>query len=72
MIGSVVPPSEPVFAVNQGGQSYLPRDLLIGYESASNEVLQDILWTPVVRDFQPTRIFKFDFRAARAAQTARG
>ncbi len=61
MIGSVVPPNEPVFAISQGGQSYLQRDLLVGYESASNEVLQDILWTPVVRAFQPTRILKFDF-----------
>jgi dolichyl-phosphate-mannose-protein mannosyltransferase len=61
MIASIVPPNEPVFAVSQGGQSYLPRLLLVGYESASNEVLQDILWTPVVRAFQPTRILKFDF-----------
>jgi hypothetical protein len=75
MIGAAVPPTEPVFAISQGGQSYLPRDLLVGYESASNEVLQDILWTPVVRDFQPTRILKFDFAARqlsklRVVQTA--
>jgi hypothetical protein len=61
MIGSIVPPTEPIFAISQNGQSYLPRDLLIGYESASNEVLQDILWTPVERAFQPTRFLKFDF-----------
>lgn len=61
MIGSIVPPDEPIFAISQGGQSYLPRDLLIGYESAPNEVLQDILWTPVVRAFQPTHILRFDF-----------
>jgi Dolichyl-phosphate-mannose-protein mannosyltransferase len=75
MIGGIVPPTEPIFAISQGGQSYLQRDLLIGYESASNEVLQDILWTPVIRDFQPTRIFKFDFaprqlRKLRVVQTA--
>ena len=61
MIGAVVPPAEPIFAISQGGQSYLQRNLLVGYESASNEVMQDILWTPVVRAFQPTRILKFDF-----------
>jgi F5/8 type C domain len=75
MIGSTVPPNEPVFAVSQGGQSYLQRDLRVGYESASNEVLQDILWTPVVRIYQPTRILKFDFasrelRKLRVVQTA--
>jgi hypothetical protein len=76
MIGSTVPPGERVFAISQGGQSYLPRELLVGYESASNEVLQDILWTPVVRSYQPTRILKFDFPASqllklRVVQTAR-
>jgi hypothetical protein len=75
MIGATVPPTEPIFAISQGGQSYLPRNLLIGYESASNEVLQDILWTPVTRDFQPTRVLKFDFaprelRKLRVVQTA--
>lgn len=61
MIASVVPAGEPVFSLGQGGQSYLARDLRVGYESASNEVLQDILWVPVVRAFQPARIFRFDF-----------
>jgi hypothetical protein len=75
MIGSVVPRNEPVFAISQGGQAYLPRDLRVGYESASNEVLQDILWTPVVPDFQPTRFLRFDFaprplRKLRVVQTA--
>jgi F5/8 type C domain len=75
MIGSVVPPKETIFAISQNGQSYLPRDLLIGYESASNEVLQDILWTPVVRAFQPTRRLTFNFpprelRKLRVVQTA--
>ena len=76
MLGSVVPPSEPIFAISQGGQAYLPRQLLIGYESASNELLEDILWTPVYRVFQPTRVVKFDFaprelRKLRVVQTAR-
>ncbi len=75
MVGGIVPPTEPVFAINQGGQSYLQRNLLIGYECASNEVLEDILWTPVVRQLQPTRIMKFDFparslRKLRVVQTA--
>lgn len=61
MIASIVPANDSIFAISQGAQSYLPRDLLIGYESASNEVLQDILWTPVEREFQPTRMVRFDF-----------
>ena len=75
MLANVVPPNEPIFAVSQGGQSYLPRDLRIGYESASNEVLQDILWTPIVRDCQPSRVYRLDFaprelRKLRVIQTA--
>jgi Dolichyl-phosphate-mannose-protein mannosyltransferase len=75
MILREVPPGEPIFAISQSGQSYLPREMLIGYESASNEVLQDILWTPVVRSFQPTRALKFQFpgrqlRKLRVVQTA--
>jgi Dolichyl-phosphate-mannose-protein mannosyltransferase len=76
MIGYFVPSNEPIFAISQGGQAYLPRTLLVGYESASNELLEDILWTPVVRAFQPSRILKFDFaprqlRKLRIVQTAR-
>ncbi len=75
MVASVVPPNERVFAISQGGQSYLPRELLVGYESASNEVMQDILWTPVIRESQPTRILTFHFqprqlRKVRVVQTA--
>jgi hypothetical protein len=75
MLGAAVPPGAPIFLISQSAQSYLQRELLVGYESASNEVLQDILWTPVARSFQPTRILKFEFsprevRKLRVVQTA--
>jgi hypothetical protein len=41
----------------------LQRDLRTGYQSAENELLEDILWTPVVPQFQPRRLFRFDFPA---------
>jgi hypothetical protein len=47
MIGRVVPPGDRIFAIGQGGRSYLPREVLIGYQGAANEVMQDILWTRV-------------------------
>jgi len=61
MIGSVVPAGDRIFAIGLGGRSYLPREAIIGYQGAPNEVMQDILWTPIVQGFQPTRILKFDF-----------
>ncbi len=61
MIGSVVPAGERIFAIGIGGRSYLPREALTGYQGGQNEVMQDILWTPIVQGFQPVRILKFDF-----------
>ena len=75
LIERVVPPGGKVFAISQSGESYTTREFLVGYESASNEVLQDILWTPVIPDFQPTRRLRFQFaprelRKLRVIQTA--
>jgi len=55
MVEHAVPPGERIFAFGQGGRSYLRRELLISYQSAFGEVLRDILWTPMVPDFQPSR-----------------
>jgi hypothetical protein len=63
MIGRVVPRGETIFAIGQGGRSYLPRELLTGYESAANEVIQDILWTPLFPGYQPLVTLRFDFPA---------
>ena len=63
LIEHYVPKGERVFVFSPPGAAYTSRDLLVGYESASNEVLQDILWTPMFRDFQATRILKFEFSA---------
>jgi hypothetical protein len=61
MMGRVVPPGDRIFAVGQNGTSYLPRELLIGYHSAANEVMEDILWTPATASLQPVLSLKFDF-----------
>jgi hypothetical protein len=61
MIARVVPPGDRIFAVGQNGTSYLPRELLIGYHSAANEVIEDILWTPVAAGYQPVLSVKFNF-----------
>lgn len=61
MIGGVVPSGDRIFAIGQGGRSYLPRELLTGYQAGANEVMQDILWTPVTTGFQPTRSLKFNY-----------
>ncbi len=75
LIERSVPPGERVFAFNQMAESYLSREILVRYEGAFNEVLGDILWTPMFRGFQPTRLLTFQFprrelRKLRVVQTA--
>ena len=75
MIQSSVPANAKVLTFSQPGTAYTSRQILVGYEGAFNELLQDILWTPMFRDFQPTRILTFQFpprelRRVRVVQTA--
>ena len=75
MIEEFVPADGKLLAFTQPGTAYTSRQVLVGYEGAFNELLQDILWTPMFRDFQPTRILTFEFpsrelRKIRVVQTA--
>jgi hypothetical protein len=75
MIENFVPADARVFTFTQPGTAYTTRQVLVGYEAAFNELMQDILWTPVFRDFQPTRILTFQFpprelRKVKVVQTA--
>ncbi len=66
-------PASRIFAIGQGGTSYLPRELLIGYHSAANEVLEDILVdSGGARVTSRCASLKFDFPVARVSQAARG
>ena len=56
--------------------AYLSRDILVKYQGAFNEVLGDIMWTPLFGGLQPSRLIKFQFprrelRKVRVVQTAR-
>ena len=75
MIEELVPPDATVLSFTQPGTAYTSRQLLVGYEGAFNEMLQDILWIPMFRDFQATRVLTFQFaprelRRIRVVQTA--
>ncbi len=61
LIEQFVPPDATVFTFTQPGTAYTTRRLMVGYQGALNETLQDILWTPTIHDFQPTRLLKFQF-----------
>jgi hypothetical protein len=61
LIEEKVPPGEPVFLFGATSESYTTRPLLVGYVSAPNETLRDMMWTPVVLGFQPTLELSFNF-----------
>ena len=61
--------------IHPAGASYTSRPVLVGYEGAFNELLQDILWMPMFRDFQPPESLPSSFRRVsfaklRVVQTA--
>jgi hypothetical protein len=77
MIEEFVPKGERVFMLTQVAEAYTTRDILVAYQSASNNTTGDILWTPVIEDYHPRRHFLFRFprqslRALRVVQTAGG
>lgn len=49
LIEEKVPKGEPVFLFGATAESYTSRRLLIGYLSAPNETLRDILWMPIMQ-----------------------
>ncbi len=75
MIERVVPKGQRVFTTNGLAEAYTTREILVGYQSASNEALDDVLFAPIYNDFHPRRhaIFRFPaqrLRAVRVVQTA--
>ena len=74
LIDNLVPPGEPVFSYAQMTDSYGSHEVLVSFQAGFNEILRDILWTPLFNSFQPTRILTFhfpprDLRAIRVVQT---
>ncbi|MBV8820298.1 MAG: discoidin domain-containing protein [Acidobacteriaceae bacterium] len=60
-IESHVPPGAKVFAFSQPAEAYTSRQILVKYLAAPNEVLGDIMWTPLYADFQPSVIDDYHF-----------
>jgi hypothetical protein len=74
---NMVPGDGKVFAFNQVSEAYTSREVIVRYQSALGHWLGDILWIPLVPDFQPVRLHVFHFpesrvRKLRLLQTAAG
>ncbi len=76
MIERLVPPGQRVFAFGPPAEAYILRNIKVGWHAGPNEDLQDFLWTPMVADYAPSRIVRFQFhqrtlRRLRVTETAR-
>jgi hypothetical protein len=61
LIEREVPAGEKVFSFEQIPEAWTTRQILVGYYSAENETLTDILRTPMVPDLWPEAAFDFHF-----------
>jgi hypothetical protein len=64
MIAREVPPGEKVFSFDPVPESWTTRHILIGYYSAQNEQLADILRTAMVPGMRPERALDLSFPPA--------
>lgn len=65
MLEARVPPGEKILAQNGVADVYTTRDVLVGYQSANNEKLMDILYTGIDEARWPRLTWAFKFPANR-------
>jgi hypothetical protein len=75
LIERTVPPDATIFAWSQVAEAYTRRNILVSYQSASNQVLADVLRTPLEPTFAPDWMLEFRIpataaRRIRVVQTA--
>ncbi len=64
MVEIDVPAGEKVFAFGSVvADAYTSRDVMVGFQTTLSRTIREMLWTPLVRDLQPTRGFDFHFAA---------
>jgi hypothetical protein len=77
MLERSVPPGARILAFTPPPEAYSTREILVVYQSASNKIAGDMLWTAVVPEYAPTWRLRFAFpaqplRRIRVVQTASG
>ncbi len=77
VLDRLVPAGKRILSFDPVGEAYTTRDVLIAYQSAEGNLQQDILYTPLSQESQPTWALDFRFpatklRAIRVVQDASG
>lgn len=75
MIEAKVPAGQRVFSFSPIMEAYTTREIVVSFEGAENQLLRDILLTPLIPESQPVRKLTFAFppqalRAIRVVQDA--
>ena len=65
LIERFVPDGQPVFAFGGVAEAYCKRQVLIGYEAAFNNVVGDLLQSPLVESSQPLHAWTFHIKPQR-------
>ncbi len=75
MVEINVPAGKKVFAFGSVvADAYTSRDVMVGFQTTLSRTIREMLWTPLMRDFQPTHGLDFHFppvtaRKIRVVQT---
>jgi hypothetical protein len=64
MIEELVQPDGKIFAITSTAEAYTTREILVGYQFARGNTMQQILWSPRTAHYQPTGRLRFRFPAA--------
>lgn len=77
LLDDVTPRGAKVLAFDQIPDAYTSREVLVAYQAAFNATVGDILWTPLIREYQPGWQLSFRFpaqplRKVRVVQTNEG
>ncbi len=77
LIDRKVPGGGRVFSFTGSPEAYTSREIIVAYQSAFGNVLGDIIWMPMISDFQPRWLLRFRYpaqslRQIRVVQTATG
>lgn len=75
MLEEKTPPGSRIFSFTGAPDAYTTRDILVAYQAAFNNLLGDIMWTPIVKEFAAADLTTFHFaaqpvRKLRVMQTA--
>jgi hypothetical protein len=75
MLERATPERARIFAFSPVAESYMTREVAVGYQSALGERLRDHIQVPLIQDFQPVLSHSFTFpaqevQAIRVVQTA--